>query len=212
MNIFSRLKNVLREWEWTAYKKRRRARLKVTDFSILSTNCIGGIIYHDLGLEFRTPTVNFSIPIRDLLKLVERPQWYMDQPLVEIPVPNPSPKVLLGAMLGDLRVNFMHYNNFQEAAEKCEERKRKINWDRIILVATDRANCDYETIRRFDRLPWPNKIIFTRLPYPEFPSACHIPGFEAQEELGILTDFKPGFWKRRFLDDFDYVAFLNRTQ
>ncbi len=34
-------------------------------------------------------------------------------------------------------------------------------------------------------------------------------GFETKEELGVLTNYKDGFWRRRYLDDFDYVTFLN---
>lgn len=199
---------LLREFEWQAYRKRKRARLEVTDFSILATNCIGGIIYHDLGLEFRTPTVNLTIPLEDLIKLAENPRWYMERPLVEIKDPGPCP----AALLGDIRVNFVHYAAFEEGAAKWEERKRKINWDRIVLMGTDRDGCDYETLRRFDQLPWPNKVMFTHRPYPEFPSACYIKGFEERGEVGVLTDFKPGIRKRRFVDAFDYVAFLNRIE
>ena len=34
-------------------------------------------------------------------------------------------------------------------------------------------------------------------------------GFENEKEVGVLSDPKPGFFKRRYLDDFDYVRFLN---
>lgn len=198
----------LKEREWRAYRRRKRARLKNPGFSILATNCIGGVMYHDLGLEFLTPTVNLTISIRDLIKLAENPQWYMAQPLVELPNPGGCPT----ALLEDIQVNFIHYNSFEEASEKWEERKRKINWDRLVLVTTDRDGCDYETIRRFDQLPYPHKVIFTHKPYPEFPSACYMSGFEDQEQVGVLTNFRPGFWKRRYMDSFDYVKFLNGVE
>jgi uncharacterized protein (DUF1919 family) len=76
-------------------------------------------------------------------------------------------------------------------------------------MSTDRGDCDYETLQRFDRLPCLYKVLFTHRPYPELSSACFIKGFENQETVGILTDFKPGPSKRRYLDDFDYVDFLN---
>ncbi|MDE6963313.1 MAG: DUF1919 domain-containing protein, partial [Lachnospiraceae bacterium] len=47
--------------------------------------------------------------------------------------------------------------------------------------------------------------------YPEFQSAYYIKGFEEQSELGTITNFKNQFWRRRFLDDFDYVKFFNRA-
>ncbi len=208
MKYLSYLCERLRKYEWLAYRKCKRTRLKITDFSILATNCIGGVMYHDLGLEFLTPTVNLTISLRDLVKLAENPRWYMEQPLVEIQEPGPCP----AGLLGDVRVNFVHYASFEEGAGKWEERKRKINWDRLVLMGTDQGNCDYETLQRFDRLSWPNKLVFTHRPYSEFSSACYIKGFEEQDEVGVLTNFKPGFRKRRFLDDFDYVAFLNRIK
>lgn len=103
----------------------------------------------------------------------------------------------------------MHYSSFEEAARKWEERKQKIQWDRIVLIATDRGGCTYEDLRSFDQLAFPNKIVFTHVEYPEFSSGRYIPGFEDQKEVGILTDFKPGFPLRRYMDAFDYVSFLN---
>lgn len=40
------------------YKVYCRFRLKNKDFSIISRNCIGGVMYHDLGLKCTSPTVN----------------------------------------------------------------------------------------------------------------------------------------------------------
>lgn len=53
------------------------------------------------------------------------------------------------------------------------------------------------------------KVIFTNKEYPEFKSAYCIKGFEKQKEVGILVDYKRQILKRRYLDDFDYVSFLN---
>lgn len=205
MKYGSYLFQALKEREWRAYRWRKRRRLKNSDFSILSTNCIGGVIYHDLGLEFLTPTVNLGFSLQDFIKLAENSRQYMEQPLVEVKNTGGCP----AALLGDIRVNFAHYASFEEGEAKWEERKRKINWDRLVLMATDRGACDYEALGRFDGLLCPYKVIFTRKPYPEFSSARFIRGFEDREEVGILTDFKPGLLMRRYLDDFDYVDFLN---
>ncbi len=67
----------------------------------------------------------------------------------------------------------------------------------------------YDTIRNFDKLPHKNKVIFTNVEYPEFQSAYYIRGFEEQSQLGVLVDYKKQFLLRRYLDDFDYVDFLN---
>lgn len=211
MNLAS-MKEKVKSSEWAAYRKKRAARLKRSDFSIICTNCIGGVMYHDLGLEFLTPTVNLTISMPDLVKMAGDLKWYMDQPLRELESGGPFPVALLGEGERAVQVNFLHYDTFRDAAEKWEERKRKINYDCIVLMGTDRNNCDYETLRRFDRLPYPNKIVFTHIPYPEFSSARYIPGFEDQPEIGTLTNFKPQFRQRRYMDGFDYVSFLNNLK
>ena len=39
-----------------------------------------------------------------------------------------------------------------------------------------------------------------------------IKGFEDKNELGVITNFKKGFLMRRYLDDFDYINFLNNKR
>lgn len=212
MNLVSRLSEELKRRERQAYLVRKRARLRCSDFSIICLNCIGGVMYHDLGLEFLSPTVNLTISMPDLVKMAGDLKWYMDQPLVKLDCGESFPVGRLGEGADAVQVNFLHYANFQEAVEKWEERKRKINYDRIVLIGAEKQGCDYETLRRFDRLPLPNKLVFTRVPYPEFSSARCIKGFEDQPEVGTLTNFKPQFLLRRYLDDFDYVDFLNHIE
>ncbi len=197
---------IIREKEWGIYNAKRRRRLKNYDFSIISTNCCATIMYHDLGLRFASPTINLTIGIDDFLKLASSLEWYMDQKLIWGGVQEDYPV----GMLGDVKVNFIHYKTFEEAAQKWEERKKRINWNNLFITATDRGGCTYETIRRFEQLPYKNKVIFTHVRYPEFSSAYYIKGFEEEKELGIITDFKNQFLKRRYMDDFDYVSFLNK--
>lgn len=207
MSLLRRAWNLLRHMEWRFYKWRRRKRLKNHDFTILATNCIGTVIYHDLGLEFLSPTINLTISMSDLVKLAENPKWYMEQEFVELTDSGPCP----AGMLGDIRVDFVHYASFAEGVQKWEERKRRINWNNIFLVGTDRNGCSYEALQSFDRLPYPNKVVFTRVEYPELASAYHMKGFEEEPELGVLTNFKEQIRIRRYMDDYDYVSFLNRA-
>lgn len=199
----------LRNQEWALCKRLRRRRLRTTDFTIIASTCTGAIMYHDLGLPYRTPTVNLTISMRDLVKMAGDLRWYMDQELVEC-APLEGERCPT-ALLGDIRVNFVHYNSFAEAAEKWNARKKRICWDRLVLVGSEREDCDYEVLQAFDRLPWPNKVVLTHVDYPEFPSAFHIPGFEDQPELGMVLAYKPQPLKRRYMDGFDYVTFLNQS-
>ena len=54
-----------------------RHRLRNHDFSILCSNCAGGVISHRLGKEFRSPTVNLWMRQRDFLNLAADLKTYM---------------------------------------------------------------------------------------------------------------------------------------
>ena len=43
-------------------------------------------------------------------------------------------------LLGDIKINFMHYKSFEEGVMKWEQRKKRINWDNLFLVGTARGN------------------------------------------------------------------------
>lgn len=198
----------IKEIEWWIYRKRKAKGLKNKDFTIITSNCNGAFMYYDMGLSYLTPTVNLAIDMDDFVKMAENLPWYMEQEMVEVDSERPYP----AGRLADITIYFVHYKTFREGVEKWEERKRRINWDNLFLVATEKDNCSYETIRRFEQLPYEHKVIFTHRKYTEFSSAHYIKGFEEKEELGVLTFYKNQFLKRRYLDDFDYVAFLNETE
>ena len=52
-----------------------RKRLKNHSFSLISSNCIGGILYHDVGEQFRTPTINLIIP--QFVTFAENLRYYL---------------------------------------------------------------------------------------------------------------------------------------
>lgn len=198
----------VRRYKWNEYKQyleEKKARLRNFDFSIISSNCNGAFMYYDLGLPYLSPTVNLTIGMNDFIKMVKNLKYYMALKMKELEGNYAYPT----GILGDIKVNFVHYKTFEEGFKKWEERKKRINWDNLFIVGTERGDCDYETIKCFEQLPYKNKICFTHIEYPEFKSAYYIKGFEEQGQLGILVDYKKQFLLRRYLDDFDYLDFLN---
>lgn len=195
----------LQLYERKLYCRRKKNRLKNKDFSIIASNCNGTFMYYDMRIRYLTPTVNLVIEMNDFVKLAENLEAYMEKEIVKLESDVPYPT----GMLDDIKIMFMHYPTFEEGVEKWNERKKRINWENLFIVGTEKDGCTYETIQRFDRLPYENKVIFTHIEYPEFSSAYYIQGFEERDEIGVLTNYKEQFWKRRYLDDFDYVNFLN---
>lgn len=201
--MFSLIKRI----EWRLYKERKRKKLKNLNPTIISSNCNGGIIYHDLNLPFNSPTINLSMDTDDFIKLVSNLKYYLEQEIVELEDKNYD---FPCGMLEDIKIRFNHYKTFKEAVDKWNERKKRINWDNIYIMGIDGDNATYESVKKFDELPYKNKVIFTHKDYPEFKSSYYIKGFEKDEGVGVLIYFKDKFWIRRYLDDFDYVSFFNK--
>lgn len=201
--------NILQRIEWRMYKELKRKKLKNTTPTIISSNCNGAYWYHDMKLKFLSPTINLSFDMNDYVKMLENLSWYMEQ---SIRPHNDEKFNYPVGILGDIEIRFNHYKTFEEAVVKWEERKKRINWDNLFVLGIDGDNCTYETLKRFDALPYKNKVIFTHIPYPEIKSAYYIPGFEKEAGVGVLLDFKKQFRIRRYLDDFDYISFLNEKK
>ena len=197
----------LQRVEWRLYKELKRLRLKNRNPTIIASNCNGEFIYYDMKLPFLSPTINLSFDMNDYVKLLENLRWYMEQPIT--PYEDERFDYPCG-MLGDIEIRFNHYKTFEEAVAKWEERKQRINWDNLYIIAIDGDNCTEESLHRFATLPYRHKVIFTHLPRPDIRSAYYLKGFEDQPGVGVALSFKNQFFVRRYLDDFDYVSFLNQ--
>ena len=186
--------------------RRNRKKLKNQTPTIFASDCNGTFIMHDLGLQFRTPTVNLFFSAGDFVKFLGNVKGYLGKDLQD--AGTSSSGYPLGR-LDDIIIHFVHYADFAVAKEKWLARARRIDFNNVFVIMTDRNGCTYEIIREFDALPYPNKVIFTHKPYPEFTSAKYLPDFSHEECVGVLSGFKNKFGKR-YLDEFDYIGFLNQ--
>ena len=198
--------NLIQRIEWRLFKEVRRLRLKNTNPTIIASNCNGEFIYYDMKLNFLSPTINLSFDMNDYVKMLENLKWYMEQPIT--PYEDDRFDYPTG-MLGDIEIRFKHYSTFEEAVKKWEQRKKRINWDNLYILAIDGDNCTYESMVRFDNLPFKHKVIFTHKEYPEIKSSFYIRGFEKENGVGVALYFRDQFFIRRYMDGFDYISFLN---
>ena len=186
-----------------------RKKLYNTNFSLLSNNCIGAFILHDLGLKFNSPFVNLWMKPGDYIKYLESLEYYKDLPLLfkkekgEYPI----------GILEDLRIYFQHYASEDEAKIKWVERTKRINENNIFVLMTDRDGCTYKDLQKFDSLyQYQNKIVFTHKKYPEFKSAFYIPGFEKEGFVGECWKYKNKISSKKIYDNFPYVDWFNGNQ
>lgn len=135
--------------------KKACKQLKAREFSIISQNCIGGVFYHDAGMQFLSPTVNLFFKEPDFVKFVLNLEYYLNLNLEmcweeEYPV----------GKLEDISIYFMHYHTCREAGEAWNRRKKRINWNRILVLATDMEGFDEDSWKLWCQIKYP-KILFT---------------------------------------------------
>lgn len=206
MLLISETKRLMQRIEWRIYKEWKHLRLKNKNATIIASNCIGTFIYYDMKARFNSPTINLSFDMNDFVRFLENLPWYLDQPVL----PHEDDRFSYPCgMVGDVEIRFNHYKTFEEAAAKWNERRQRVDWNNLFIIGIDGDGCTYESLRRFDALPYPNKVILTHKPYPEFASAHYLPGFEDRDGIYLATDFTDQFLIRRYMDRFDYISFLN---
>ncbi|HEL1702560.1 TPA: DUF1919 domain-containing protein [Streptococcus suis] len=188
----------------------KRKRLKNESFTIFSSNCIGGIIYNTLGKEFLTPTINMFFSPEDFIKFLKNPKEYLSKELINLESIDFAYPL---AQCGDIVLHGVHYSNFDELKNSWDRRKERINWENIFIIMVERDGCTSQDILEFDSLPYENKVIFVSKPMPEINSACYLEGTEEYvdnvRQVSSLTRYKSRLTSFRYIDDFDYVSFLN---
>lgn len=116
--------------------KIERQKLHNQDFTILSQNCIGSIMYHDLGQKFMSPTINMKFDANDWIKFLKGVNKYLNSSITFID----NPKVTYPTgYIGDCFVEFVHYHDKEEVIRKWEQRKERINWNNLFVLACDRG-------------------------------------------------------------------------
>jgi len=183
----------------------KQKRLKNIGPTIISINCVGGTISHDLGQKFNSPFVNVWLTAKDFLKYCENMDYYNNQELTFTKEEGYTHPI---GLLDDIRIDFVHYKSEQESYEKWMERRKRINKDNMFILMTDIYTVP-EDLERFDRLPFENKVLFTHRPMPNIKSSFYIKGFEDNGEVGILNNWQGALSIKRYYDQFDYVTWLN---
>lgn len=200
-------------WRFCRKWRNRVARQKLNDsgrhVSILSVNCTGGILSHDLGLQFRSPTVNLYMRAEDFIKFCENLEHYLAIDHFK----ECTDKSIIGertypvVFLGDLILFLVHYHSISEAEKKWNERKKRLNRDNLVILNTDREGMNESLKERFEHLPY-RKVMFTHLPDNKHPNCFYLWGYETELNVGIVTAPR-GWFGLRMVDQFDYVTFFN---
>ena len=155
----------------------RKKQLKSTDFTIISNNCWGGMIYESYNLPKESPTVGMFFMAKDYIGFLSDLKGYINGKLTFIKpeesrwkeAPQVSgdkrfgtyPVGVLSNGKNTIELFFLHYHSEKEAREKWDHRIKRINWDKLLMKFNDQNGCAAEEEDKFMQLPFKNKLFFT---------------------------------------------------
>ena len=208
MHILDSLKKPIRSLLRYRLNAKNRSRLLNKDFTLFASNCVGGVLYSELHLPFRSPTINLWIPPGDFIKFCANPQPYLTAKFIPVPTDKPYPV----CKCRDITIYAVHYTSTEQAQTAWRRRAARINWDNIFIMMSERDGCTEEDLKNFDALANPHKVVFVHRPMPHIQSAYYLPGTEIAgnsfHRIVGLTGYDR--WNaHRFIDKFDYVEFFN---
>lgn len=181
--------------------------------TIICNNCTAGYLLHDLSLQFRTPTINtlfysfdeFFLFVRYLKEI-----QYAGLQEMKTEYKYPVAKIVLRN--GEaIRVGFVHYHSFEEACQAWKRRFQRVNYDNLYVIYEGRIT--EADVRRFSEISYPKAILYRKDKILE-QTYNYYNGFEFYDKWypGIIGNYTSLFSLRRYLDEFDYISFLNQDK
>ena len=207
--LLKKLRNFYRKTFRFIFKSINRLRLKNKQVSIIASDCVGTFIMHDLKMRFDTPTVNLYFTSADFVKFCRNLKYYLSQEVRECENSGKDfPVGTIGSAEDMITLYFMHYENFQQAKAKWEERSKRIHWDKLYVILPYGEKLSRTVIEEFDALPYEHKVLLTYKELDGIKSAVKV-NCGKRTDSPFLFEYPSGLSVLRFMDRWDYVSFLN---
>lgn len=148
------------------YLNKNLPKLRAKDFTIVSSNCWGGILYQDLGLNYQSPFVNQYMHTPCFIKLARHFPEYMKMELTVSTKSKyfPAATAYPVGHLGDIEIHFIHYSLEENVIGRWNDRKARMHFNKLLFVLCERDQCTSADVKEFDQLPV-NKLMFTAKNY-----------------------------------------------
>ena len=214
MSVRTRIRSVLRKYLWPIYErssyKQARNRIKNNRFTLLASNCIGGVIYHHLGMSFDSPMINISMKQPEFCMFCSDLDYYLSSELHFFESDFPFPCAHLGIDEKEITIEFRHYKNADEAKSKWEERKKRIHRDNLFIILNDGNGLTSDDIKLLEKCNYRRKVIFTSKHRPEIEDSFYLHAMRKYNDaLFMQAERHPVTGKWPWEKEFDFVAWLN---
>ena len=112
-------------------------------------------------------------------------------------------------MLDDIKLYFNHYKTNEEAEEKWEERKKRMNMDNLFILMCDRDGITDEDMLRLNEVKCRNKVVLTAKEHPAVDFAFQLPEYANEDYVGYYLGKNAITDKTVVEKHFDFVKWLN---
>lgn len=194
----------------------RKIKLYNKNFTIISNNCWGGMVYDSYHIMKQSPTIGLFMMPEDYINFVENLPFLATKSLQFISL-NESKhkdkfiteiKYPIARIAGsDIEIFFMHYSNQQEAAEKWYRRCSRINFNNILIKFNDQNDCTMTDIERFLNLNYDYKILFTSVKRTNFDNEFVIKNNPYITH--VSTAYEP-IGENKYFNVTEYLNMMNR--
>ena len=191
------------QWLQERINRRNRKRLTNNTPTLICSNCTGGFLYHWLHLRFNSPFINLYLTNDDFLTALENWELFLNTKLTEYK--DSTFAYPVGISIYGIKVHFVHYHSFEEAERIWCNRIARIDNNNIGIMLTN-FDGNEVILRRFEALPFIHKIAFTEKRYP-YSSTFYIKGYNPRNGKNLYATQKIN--GMRYIDQFDYVSFIN---
>lgn len=166
-----------------------RMTVDLSSTSFISMNCIGGIMYIDAKTQFMSPTVGLFFLPDDFIRFVDNLDYY----LAQVPVVTMGEKFPVGK-IDDITINFMHYATPEEALNKWERRKRRINKENIFILMVERDGFTDENFEDFKKIKYP-KLLYTKSEKYAYKDSVFFRKYKAEPQIPDLIPKREMYYK-----------------
>lgn len=176
--------------------------------TIISRDCIGGVLYSDYNLKFTSPTIGLEFTNDDFILFCNHLKSFVNCDLIEVKYKYPLGK--LTCEYGTIYVHFKHYNNFNDALSAWDRRKLRIDYNNIYIIMCIGPNYDEKIIRQFEKIKYKHKILLSSgIDTNKYSNCFNMKCYDSNHNIDSLIQHKSKYGIKRYYDEVDWIKFFN---
>ena len=199
MNIKNKFNEIKLNYKRAKFTNWIKAITNGQNISFISQNCISGRFYKLMGRPYLSPTVGLWFEPEDFLSFVENLRLNLASEVMHDIEESKIYAYPVGRVNG-IKIHFMHYESFEHAKQKWDDRAKRVDLANVMILMTDRDGCSASHKVRFFALPFEKKALFSHLPTEGNDAEVYVPGFESQNSVGDLYGDYEAFYARPVLN------------